>query len=357
MNSDQDKNQLPTQKKLEDARLKGDIPRSPEINTTAVYLAFFLCLYISGGTILANVVLIFREVWSSHLATIIPPSDIMIQSTQSLLQELLPSIGFLLLSMPVAVLAINIVRRGIVFTPSNLLPKTNRISPLEGLKNKLGPNGWFEFLKGVTKALIFSGIVIITISPDLSEFPHLSQIDHHQVLAFFFSQISEIFLYVTVISSSLAILDCGWQHHRHIKKNMMSHQEVKDEFKDAEGDPHFKAIRRQRGFEMTSQQMAQAVKDADVVIVNPTHYAVALTWNVEKASAPIVSALGVDHIALRIRSIAEEHSIPIHIDIPTARALALNCNIGDEIQPEHYAAVAAAIRFSRRRLKMDRDGQ
>ncbi len=131
-----------------------------------------------------------------------------------------------------------------------------------------------------------------------------------------------------------------------MRKNRMSDKEIRDEMKDAEGDPHMKQQRRQRGQEIAMNQMLSDVPKADVIVVNPTHYAVALQWSRNQGEAPVVTAKGVDEVARRIREIAHESAIPIHRDPPTARALHASVEIGSEIAPDHYRAVAAAIRFA-----------
>lgn len=348
MESSQDKTQQATPKKLEDARRKGEIVRSQELNTLVIYATITLAFLSFGGRLLSEPLTAFRSFWMLS----IPLEDFWLKDVgivhlKSVLQGSLYFAVVLLLLLPGTVLLSAAVQRGIIFTPSNLSPRLNRISPLQGAKNKFGPTGIFDFLKNFLKAGLFVVVIFLFISPGFDEFPHFSRIDYLQGLYHKYSEILEIFIYVTVITLGIAALDYAWQYHKFQKKNMMSYQEVKDEVKEAEGDPHFKAIQRQRGMEITSSQVAKAVKDANVVIVNPTHFAVALDWEPSKAAAPVIVAVGLDHRALHIRSLAREHDVPVYVDIPTARSLALNFKVGDIIPPEHYAAVAAAIRFSR----------
>jgi flagellar biosynthetic protein FlhB len=153
---------------------------------------------------------------------------------------------------------------------------------------------------------------------------------------------------VTLIAMVIGLGDLLWQNYHHVQKNRMSHKELRDEAKEAEGDPHMKSQRRQRAYEIANNKMMADVPKADVVIVNPTHYAVALKWSRKKGAAPVCVAKGVDEIAARIREAAMEAGVPIHSDPPTARALHATVEIGAEIRPDHYRAVAAAIRFAER---------
>ncbi len=153
-------------------------------------------------------------------------------------------------------------------------------------------------------------------------------------------------LVVCIVALIIGGIDFLWQRFDHLRKNRMSHQEVRDEVKQQEGDPHMKSERRARGAQIASEQMMADVPKADVIIVNPTHFAVALKWSREPGAAPHCVAKGVDHMALAIRKIASEHGVPIRHDPPTARALYATTRIGDQIDPDHYRAVAAAIRFA-----------
>jgi flagellar biosynthetic protein FlhB len=153
---------------------------------------------------------------------------------------------------------------------------------------------------------------------------------------------------VLAISLTIGGIDFVWQRAEHLRKHRMSRKEMTDEQKDAEGDPMMKQQRRQKAMEVANTQMLADVPEADVVIVNPTHYAVALKWSREAGSAPVCVAKGVDHVAARIREVADESAVPIHSDPPTARALHATVEIGQEIPPDHYQAVAAAIRFAER---------
>ena len=151
---------------------------------------------------------------------------------------------------------------------------------------------------------------------------------------------------VLIIAAVTGGIDFFWQRAQHIRQNRMSRKDLIDESRDQDGDPHMKAQRRQRGYDIATNQMLADVPKADVIIVNPTHYAVALKWNRASRQAPICLAKGTDEIAARIREKAAEAGIPIHSDPPTARALHASIEVGQEIRPEHYRAVAASIRFA-----------
>jgi len=165
-------------------------------------------------------------------------------------------------------------------------------------------------------------------------------------LLFVAEKLSSFILLVLIVAVILGTVDYLWQQNLHIEKNRMSRKEIADELKNDEGDPHMKQERRQRAMAASQSNLVSDVQSADVVIVNPTHYAVALKWDRQPGSAPVCVAKGVDSAAARIREIAMEANIAIHRDAPTARSIFAVTDVGQQIQPRDYKAVAAAIRFS-----------
>jgi len=234
----------------------------------------------------------------------------------------------------------------VVATPANLMMKMSRISPLSNAKQKFGISGIVEFLKSTFKLITISIVLVVLLSGNMEKYITLSMSSGKALAGLLRDEAIMLLKAVTIIAVTIALFDYFWRRFDHRRKLMMSQQEMKDEAKESEGDPHMKHSRRQRGREIAMNQMMADVPSADVVIVNPTHYAVALTWSREAGSAPVCVAKGVDAIAARIREIAGENNIPIMSDPPTARMIHANVEIGQEVQPDHYKAVAAAIRFA-----------
>ena len=206
--------------------------------------------------------------------------------------------------------------------------------------------GLFEFAKSTVKLVVYAVILAVFLKgrmPQILAVPHLSP---GMAMAGMFRICIDFLLLVVVVAGVVAIADYLWQYFDLRHRNRMTHQEVKDEVKQSEGDPHVKQQRRQKGTQIALNQMLGDVPEADVVIVNPTHYAVALKWDRASNAAPVCVAKGVDEIAARIRERAAEAGVPLHRDAPTARALHAAVEIGEEIRPEHYRPVAAAIRFA-----------
>ncbi|WGW04639.1 EscU/YscU/HrcU family type III secretion system export apparatus switch protein [Tropicibacter oceani] len=349
--SDQDdsaeKSHEPSPRKLEEARKKGEIPRAPDLSTAMSYLGLLLCGLLLGGSIL-------REFANALLPLIEQPDRLhslfFKDGAQSIAGNLLsatlvPTLP--ILTIPgIMVLLTLLASRGILFTPSKLVPKGQRLDPISNAKNKFGRRGLFEFFKSFVKLTVYSICLALFLSGKMEQIIGSIYASAPESVVMMTELMMQFLILVVLIAMTIGGLDFFWQRAEHMRKNRMTLKELRDEFKESEGDPHFKQARRGRAQEIALAQMMGVVPDADVVIVNPTHYAVALKWSRMPGAAPECVAKGVDQIALRIREIAEENKVPIHSDPPTARALYATTEIGDEISAEHYKPVAAAIRFA-----------
>lgn len=344
---DSDKQYEASQKKLDDARMKGDIARSVDITTAAAYAGFLLAgaaigpwALVTLGTTLA----VLLDQAAAMSAVMFSGSPV------PLFGGMLAAIAIAILPMfaaPAAVAALSVlVQRGFVFAPSKLAPKLSRISPITALGNKFGRAGLFEFFKSFVKLVIYSVILGFYLAGQLPRIVGTLHLSPGIVTAELVRLTLGMLFIVLLVALGLGVVDLAWQRAEHLRKNRMSRKEVTDEVKQSEGDPMLKQQRRQKGISIAMNQMLSKVPEADVIIVNPTHFAVALKWDRTAASAPVCIAKGVDEIAARIREIAAEHAVPVHSDPPTARALHASVDIGQEIQPEDYRAVAAAIRFA-----------
>ncbi|MBM9596128.1 flagellar type III secretion system protein FlhB [Roseitranquillus sediminis] len=345
---DEDKQYEPSQKKLDDARKKGEVPRSADLTTAASYAGMLIASAgLGGGALIAA---------GEALATLIDRPDMIAADIFAgggggpfvgglMGAVVMPLVPFFLVPAALAVVAI-VATRSFTVTPDKLQPKLNRISPLAQAKNKFGRSGLFEFAKSFVKLMIFGVVLGFYLAARLPEIMASMALSPAMATADLLRMSIGFLFIVLAVSLAIGAIDFLWQRAEHLRKNRMSRKEMTDEHKESEGDPHMKQQRRQRGYEIAMNQMLADVPQADVVIVNPTHYAVALKWSRAKGTAPTCVAKGVDEIARRIREVAAEHAIAIHSDPPTARALHATVEIGEEIRPEHYRAVAAAIRFA-----------
>ena len=342
-----DKPHEPSERRLEEARKKGEIARSPDLLTALVYGGVLACALAAGGQLTrqfaeAALPMIeqpdrLRPLFFSGAAS--PPTGGL------LLRSLMPVLPLVLVP-GLLVFAMLLAQRGLLFTPSKLAPKLNRISPLSNARNKYGRNGMFEFAKSFFKLIIFGGCLALVIWSERVTILESMTVPPGEVAGRLAALILRFLGYVLLVAIAIGVVDALWQNAEHRRKNRMSHKDMRDEFKEVEGDPALKQERRQRAQAIAMNQMMADVPGADVVIVNPTHYAVALKWSRAPGAAPVCVAKGTDEVAHRIRAVAEDANVPIRSDPPTARALFATVAIGTEIAPDLYRAVAAAIRFS-----------
>ena len=336
-----------TPRRLEKAREEGDLPRSQDAQTFAAYLGFGAAVLLAGGWAAGQL----GEALMPFLAR---PQDLARQfasvgagdATLALLGRVGPPVLALVAAPAVMILALLFAKRSIVFAPSRILPKLSRLSPIENAKNKYGIRGLVEFAKSVFKLGALGVALSITVWGEADRLPQYVHIDARFTGQLLAHQFRLVMTGVVLVAGLLAFFDLIWQRFDHLKKMRMSHQELKDGGKQAEGDPHIRARRRDRARQIANNRMLLAVPEADVVIANPTHYAVALKWPRHDGSAPVCVAKGVDEIALAIRARAERAGVPVQTDPPTARSIHGLVEVGQEIRPEHYQAVAAAIIFA-----------
>lgn len=336
-----------TPQKLLEARKKGEIAKSTDLLTAAGYTGLLVALLMTGASGIgkAGTAMMVMIGQPDKLATLFfsataetPMAGLFMPIIAGFLPFfLLPAIG-----VGIAIAA----QKALVFAPSKLSPKLSRISLLSNAKNKFGRDGIFEFIKSLTKLTVYSLVVALFIKVRMPQMVSVLQTDPRLVLSLLVELCLTLLFIVALISGVIGVIDAFWQHFSHLRKNRMSHKEIMDETKNAEGDQHLKQERRQRALSIAQNQMMGDVPKADVVIVNPTHYAVALKWSRRPGEAPVCVAKGVDDIAHAIRGVAEKAQIPIHSDPPTARSLFATVRIGEQITPEFFQAVAAAIRFA-----------
>lgn len=340
-----DKEHDPTEKKLSDARKKGDIAKSTELLAAAAYAGLLLA-GLTGAPALdkaatAGLVLLDQSPEIAHLAA----RSARVVTGGLLEAAVLPFV--LLLSLPAGAVGLVLLsQQAIVFAPDKLIPKLSRISVLATAKKKFGAEGLFEFGKSFLKLIIVSLVLTWFLIGHADSILSTAALDPRQGLLLLMRLIGQFLGCVVVVTAAIGALDLLWQRHALARRNRMSRKEVMDEMKDSEGDPHTKAQRRQRGQDIAMNQMLADVATANVVIINPSHYAVALRWTKGARTAPVVVAKGVDEVARRIREAAEAHGVPLHSDPPTARLLFATVDIGNPVERDHYRAVAAAIRFA-----------
>ncbi len=342
---DSSKTEEPSQKKLEEARKRGQIASSRELTHFFMMLAFtFYVFHLAGrtghGALDALTPFITRpDQYEMSAGGVI---DMFQDITTRML--LLLAIPFLITI--VAALAPAVLQRKIVFSTEHITPKLSKISPREGFTRMLGLKAIVEFLKNLLKVLIIGVMGVMIALPYQHELPQLLHSADKYTWAEYAQRIcGKLLIAACLFLFLLGIIDYLYQRFLIMKSLRMSKQELKDEYRQQEGDPHIKGKLKQIRKERARKRMMANVPKADVIITNPTHYAVALKYDAAKMPAPIVLAKGADVVAGRIREIAGKHKIPILRNPPLARILYDTTDIDDPIPVEHYQAVAKIIGY------------
>lgn len=334
------KTEEPTQKRLDDARKKGDVARSQDVPIWFALLGFAV-LIAAAKPLMAMVARPLVSLLDHPHAFSLENGGAM-GLTRALLMSIAPVAAIVFSVMILFALSGHLIQNRPGWTAEKMKPKLDKLSPMQGLKRIFGPQGWMNLLKSILK------LVAIVVALAYAVWPHLSLIERAGAieLALLASVLQSIagrlLIAALVVVGMIAAIDYVFQKQQYAQKMKMTRQEIKDEHKQSEGDPQVKAKIRQLRMQKSRQRMMAAVPQANVIITNPTHYSVALKYD-DTTPAPICIAKGVDDLALRIREIAEEHDIPLIENPPLARALYAKLEIDDVIPREHYEAVAKII--------------
>lgn len=335
-----------TPRKLQEARKKGEVPLSQDLVTAFVFAGVLVAATVFGQESTERI--------GATLVTFLDQPQRLAEMAfgggekflgELLLDLLAPLIVWFAAPVAFAILSA-VVQNALVFAPTKLAPKLSRISPISTAKQKFGRDGLFNFFKSFVKLSIFCLVLALVGLYWAGDILATPQFPFEVSLTLTVSVLAAFMVASLGVMLTVGGIDYLWQLSEHLRKHRMSLKELKDESKETEGDPHTKQARRQKAYDIATNQMLADVPKADVIIVNPLHYAVALKWSRGKGSAPICVAKGVDEVAARIRLVANENDVPVHRDPPTARALHATVEIGQEILPEQYRDVAAAIRFA-----------
>ncbi|MFS8182385.1 flagellar biosynthesis protein FlhB [Pseudovibrio denitrificans] len=340
---DSEKTEDPTQKRLDDAFEKGDIPKSQEVSSWFSLVGTALVISFLAPTMVSSVSTILKGFFA-HADTIAVDPGALVFLLEITGPEILGVVALPLLTLMALAVVGNVVQHKPLWTAERLKPKLNKISPLSGMKRLFSKDSLANFLKGLVKIIAVAAVVFLVLWPERDRLDTVVFRETGLVL----EEVRE--LAIMVIGAILALMtvvagaDLVWQRKKWFEKQKMTQQEVKEEYKQSEGDPKIKAKIRELRLQRSRNRMMASVPDATVVITNPTHYAVALSYE-EGMGAPQCVALGVDDLALRIREVAKEFDVPIVENPPLARALYASIELNDYVPEEHYAAVAKVIGY------------
>jgi flagellar biosynthetic protein FlhB len=350
--------EAPTPRRIEKAREEGDVPKSAEVASTfALAAAALVALGMGGGLArgMAEALIPFL----AHPDAIDLSGQGAVRVLQAAVAAASPAL-IILAAAAAAGVAGNLVQHGVLFTPKKLVPDFGKLNPLEGFKRLFGPDTLISAGKSVAKLTAMAIVAYLVVKPHATDLQGLSWLDPAAILPFALHILRALLIAGVVVFGVGAGADVIIQRVRFMQKMRMSREDIKQETKDSDGDPQIKARLRQQRAARAKKRMIQNVPKATVVIMNPTHYAVALRYVQGETPAPICVAKGVDAVALKIRDVAEEHKVAVIEDPPLARALYAVVDVDETIPREHYQAVAKIVGFlmgqSRRRAKPLRAG-
>lgn len=339
-----EKTEKATPKKRQDTRKKGQVAKSQDVNTAFVLLAGFAVLSFFGSYMKNIVTSIFIFSFEDNMLIPLTENSVSVIFLQMIEQAAYLLIPIMIAAMLAGVLS-NYLQIGFLFSTEAIQPKLNKLNPISGFKRIFSWRALVEFIKSILKIVLVGVVVFLVIWSRMDEILILSQKSIGAALATLADITVNVGLYSAVVLMFIAIFDYFYQKFDYEKSIRMSKQDIKDEYKNSEGDPLIKSKIKQRQREMAMQRMMQEVPSADVVITNPTHYAIAIKYDEQKMDAPFVVAKGVDFVAQKIKLIAKENDVTTIENRPLARALYDQTEIGQGIPEEFFKAIAEILAF------------
>ena len=342
MADNDDKTEQPTGKKISDARNKGQVPRSKEAGTFFVLIGGVLSIWAFSSLLGSGLRQIIMNSFSLTRDQIYSVDEFRRIFVQNILSIGIPIIGIALCVFVLAIIG-NIMIGGYNFSKEALKPKFNKLNPVTGIGRIFSLNSIIELVKGIFKVVFIASFCYFALSGRIHEVMGLSYIDPHAGIKRTISLLFQFMVIVVCAMIPIIMIDVPYQKWHYLKQLRMSKQEVKDEYKDTEGNPQIKGKIKQLQFQMAARRMMQDVPTADVVVTNPTHFAVAIKYDPDGETAPLVVAKGVDEIAEKIKEIARESDVPVIPIPPLARSLYYTTDLNKEIPRGLFKAVASLL--------------
>ncbi len=338
------KTEEPSERKISKAKEEGDVAISQDAKSFIMLLGMLFVVWLVVPLMFKWFYIMGVNFVENAAQTQVDTGRFQILLTQAGLGMLkimaIPFVIFMVLG-----LFASIAQTGFIYAPKKLEPNWNKLNIFAQLPNFINMKKVVESLKGIIKIVVVAVLVMMAVKPYVMKANLLPEMETIAILRFIHKIVVLVLFTVVIAVLIIAVADYAYQKYTHLKKLRMTKQEVKDEYKQMEGDPLVKSRIRQIRMERARHRMMEAVPKADVVIVNPTHYAVALEYKMEEMDAPKVTAKGMDNVALRIKAIAEENEVPIVENPPLARALFASTEIDQTIPTEHFKAVAEVIGY------------
>jgi flagellar biosynthetic protein FlhB len=343
-NDSASKTEEPTARRLQKARDSGEMVRTADLPSMASLTAAAAVVTFGGAWLARNLADKLQPFLASPETMHVGGAD-GVHLGKIVGAAALPAVGAVMLAAAAAGVAGNLIQTGLVFSTEKLKPDLSKLNPTKGFGRLFGLDGFAQWVKSLVKVVLTATLAWFVLKPHLSELTNLATLEPIATITFSFDVLKRLVFAVAAFMLIVAGADWLWQRRRFMERMKMTKEEVKEDHKQVEGDPHVKARQRQIRMERARRRMMHAVPEATVVVMNPTHYAVALKYESGVAAAPMCVAKGVDTLALKIREVAEEAGVPVLEDPPLARALYAAVEVDEAIPPAHYEAVAKIIGF------------
>jgi flagellar biosynthesis protein FlhB len=340
-----EKTEAPTPRRRQEAREAGNVARSPDLSAATLLLGILLMLKMFGPAVVSSMKQVLANMLSAGSMSNFDPKAAAVQTTRAL-----ASVGVamapLFLGIMLVAIAVNLAQVGLNWNVDRLAPNLSMLNPFKGLSRILGgPRGLVRLLMSLLKVVLVTATAYSAVHGHLAQIMSVQQLSFQQIFALGAGIVFSIALRIGILLFVLSLLDYGYQRYQLEQDLKMSKQDVKEEMRRMDGDPRIKQRRRQIALQRHMKWLKKEVPKADVVVTNPTHFAVALRYEAAKMRAPRVVAKGQDLIAQRIREIAIESNVPLVERPPLARALYKMCKVGDEIPEQFYSAVAEILAY------------
>lgn len=340
-----DKTEKATPKKRQDLRKKGQVLQSRELPSNLILLILFISMKIFGNFIYQECRAVFNMFFTeSSTFSLKDPTEIMRLTTFVVWEIAKMTAPFFIIAILVGILG-TYVQVGFLFTFEPIKPKFSKINPLKGLKNIFSTRSLFELVKSLAKVILVTWVAWSSIQGEFIHMMKLMDLEIGPLTLYIINAALDISIKICFALLSITAIDYFFQWRKHEKDIRMSKQEIKEEYKQMEGNPEIKSKIKQKQREISMRRMLKDVPKADVVITNPTHFAVAVKYDPQKSSAPYVLAKGADFMAQRIKEIAKENKIHLMENKPLAQALYKTVDVGESVPPELYKAVAEVLAF------------
>jgi len=340
----EEKTEEPTAKKRQELKEKGEVSKSKELSSVTVLLAALISLSLFGSFMYNHIQIIMKGAFSFpsiHDFNI----PVFLKFAQNIIGRVIILLSPLFAAIFITAILSNVMQVGFIVSGESITPKLSKIDPIKGFGRLVSKQALMEFIKSLLKLTIVGGVAFLTIKGEMKNFAHLGDMEINSIFVYILKIFFKIFIRCSLAMIILVIIDYAFQRWDFENRIKMTKQEVKDEFKKSEGDPLIKSRIRSIQMEMARKRMMRDVPEADVVITNPTHLAIALKYDSSAMNAPKVIAKGSRKIAQKIKDVASEHGIPILENKELARNLYPLVEVGQEIPPAFYQTVAEVLAY------------